>query len=140
MREPVNPPPDAASVAAGHELRDVRATTMVAFAVALTALVVLACALVIWLFDTFEGRAERQDPVLSPLAESQAPPDPRLQTQPRRNLEELRAAEERSLARYRWIDKEQGIVQIPVERAMELVAEEGLPAPESSPSAAEDRP
>ncbi len=138
MSEPVTQPPDAASVAAGHELHDVRVTSMLAFAAALAALVALACVFLIWLFGWFEARAERHDPVLSPLAESQTPPEPRLETRPSRNLEQLRAAEDRLLRRYRWIDQEQGMVRIPVERAMELVAQEGLPAPEASSPATED--
>jgi len=43
------------------------------------------------------------------------------------------------LHHYRWIDKDQGAVQIPVERAMELVAKEGLPTPDPSPPATEER-
>lgn len=138
MSEPVTQPPDPNSVAAGHELRDVRANTMLAFAVALTVIVVLACLFLIWLFGLFELRAERHDPVLSPLAKSEEPPEPRLEIKPSRNLAQQRAAEDRLLHHYRWIDKEEGVVQIPVERAMELVAEEGLPPPEPSPAAAED--
>lgn len=138
MSEPVTQPPDPNSVAAGHELHDVRAKDLLGFAVALTAIVALACAFLVWLLGFFEVRAKRHDPVLSPLVEDEIPPDPQLEVQPKRNLDELRAVEDRFLHRYRWIDKEQGVVQIPVERAMELVADEGLPAPESSPPAAED--
>jgi len=32
------------------------------------------------------------------------------------------------LERYAWVDKQNGIAQIPIERAIELVAEHGLPA------------
>ena len=139
MSEPVTQPPDPSSVAAGHELRDVRANTMLAFAVALAVIIVLACLFLVWLFDTFQRRAERHDPVLSPLVESQEPPAPRLEIKPSRNLAQQRAAEERLLERYRWIDKQEGVVQIPVERAMELIAGEGLPAPEASPPEPGDR-
>lgn len=138
MNEPATQPPDPASVAAGHELHDVRATSLLWFAAALAAMVVLACAFLIWLFGRFEAGARRHDPVLSPLAESQTPPDPQLEIKPSRNLAQHRAAENRLLHHYRWIDKEQGVVQIPVERAMELVAKEGLPTPEASSPAPED--
>lgn len=139
MSESVTQPPDPSSVAAGHELRDVRANTLLAFAVALAVIVVLACLFLIWLFDTFQRRAERHDPVLSPLVESQEPPAPRLEIKPSRNLAQQRAAEDRLLTRYRWIDKEEGVVQIPIERALELVADEGLPAPAASPPEQEER-
>lgn len=36
----------------------------------------------------------------------------------------LRAVQEAELNSYRWIDKERGIVGIPIERAMELVAKD----------------
>lgn len=139
MSEPVTQPPDPNSVAAGHELRDVRANTMLAFALALAVIVVLSCLFLIWLFDTFQRRAQRHDPKLSPLVESQVPPAPRLEIKPSRNLAQQRAAENRLTHHYRWIDKEEGVVQIPVERAMELVADEGLPASAASPPEHEDR-
>lgn len=43
---------------------------------------------------------------------------------------ELRAAEERLLSGYRWVDRAHGVVAIPVERAMELVErEQGMRRP-----------
>jgi hypothetical protein len=37
---------------------------------------------------------------------------------------ELRARQRRELSRYGWVDREQGVVEIPIERAMELIVEE----------------
>lgn len=37
-------------------------------------------------------------------------------------------AQQEELNRYRWIDQEQGIVGIPVERAVELIIQDGLSA------------
>ncbi|MFH1845132.1 MAG: hypothetical protein ABIF77_18245 [bacterium] len=39
-------------------------------------------------------------------------------------LEQHRTAEAATLSEYRWLDREQGIVRLPIERAMELVAED----------------
>lgn len=39
----------------------------------------------------------------------------------------LRAAETELLNTYGWIDQEAGVVRIPIDRAMELIAERGLP-------------
>jgi hypothetical protein len=50
-----------------------------------------------------------------------APPPPPPDAQPPRTIEEVRAAEQEALNTYGWIDREQGVVQIPVERAMELL-------------------
>ena len=44
------------------------------------------------------------------------------------DLKEFRAGEDAILNDYGWVDPEKGIVRIPVERALELVAKEGLPS------------
>lgn len=40
---------------------------------------------------------------------------------------ELEATQTKRLQGYEWIDRETGIVRIPVERAMEIIEQEGLP-------------
>ena len=42
-------------------------------------------------------------------------------------LRQLEAAQRERLGRYAWVDRERGIVTIPIERAMDLVAEEAEP-------------
>jgi hypothetical protein len=49
-------------------------------------------------------------------------PEPRLQVAPAADLQKLRATEEAKLRAYEWIDRQAGIAAIPVERAMELMA------------------
>ena len=48
-------------------------------------------------------------------------------------LEALRKADRETLSRYRWIDREKGVVGLPIERAME-VEEERLKSKEAGPS------
>jgi hypothetical protein len=55
------------------------------------------------------------------------PPQPRLETSPTRDLVALRAAEDKQLNGYSWADKQKGVVSIPIERAMELIAQRGIP-------------
>jgi hypothetical protein len=55
-------------------------------------------------------------------------PEPRLQVDAPNELRQMRAAEEATLNSYGWVDKEAGVVKIPVERAMEILAKKGLPA------------
>ena len=50
-------------------------------------------------------------------------PEPRLQIAPAADLQKLRTIEETKLRRYEWIDRQAGIAAIPVERAMELMAD-----------------
>jgi hypothetical protein len=52
------------------------------------------------------------------------PPAPRLQEDPLADLAALRAREARQLEGYAWVDRAAGRVRIPIERAMELLAEE----------------
>ena len=52
------------------------------------------------------------------------PPEPRLQTNAPGELQRWRATEDEMLNRYEWIDREKGIVRIPITRAMELVAQQ----------------
>ena len=54
------------------------------------------------------------------------PPTPRLQTQPFKDVYLLRQTEAATLESYAWVDKEAGIVRVPIERAMELTLERGL--------------
>src|SRR5436305_14248083 len=74
----------------------------------------------VWLlFTYFSVRESRQAPAVYPLAtrqENRLPPEPRLQTQPREALRELRAREDEILSSYGWIDKNAGVVRIPIDR------------------------
>lgn len=54
-----------------------------------------------------------------------APPGPRLQTDAAGDLQRFRADEERRLNTYYWIDKQKGIVHIPIEQAMKKLAATG---------------
>jgi hypothetical protein len=55
------------------------------------------------------------------------PPAPRLQVHPEMDLGAFRAQEDATLTTYAWVDKEHGIIRIPVQEAMRIVAERGLP-------------
>lgn len=54
-------------------------------------------------------------------------PQPRLEVDERGQIDDRRMQEEETLHSYGWIDRKAGIVRIPIERAMALVAERGLP-------------
>lgn len=65
----------------------------------------------------------------SPMYKAEKPVEPLLQDMVRQtqDLADYRAEMKGKLEGYAWIDKDLGIVRIPVTRAMELVAERGLP-------------
>ena len=112
------------TVERGHEDRDVSVRTILGLGVGF--LVVMAVIQVVLYFH-MEGlwaRRRGQLPAPSPVAAAlpDAPPVPRLQTAPPLDLEALRAAERQQLEGYGWVDRGAGVVHIPIERAMELLA------------------
>jgi hypothetical protein len=54
------------------------------------------------------------------------PPQPRLQTDPSTDFGQFRAAEEKRLNSYYWIDRNKGIVHIPIAQTMKEVVEKGI--------------
>ena len=72
-------------------------------------------------------------PTLRREGEERLPPEPRLQLAPGHqihpldDLKRLRADEDALLHSYGWVDRNAGIVHIPIERAKELLVRRGLP-------------
>ncbi len=59
---------------------------------------------------------------------------PSLQVDPRHDMKRFKEEEKRDLARYGWIDREKGMVQIPIEAAMDRIARDGIPGwPDKAP-------
>jgi hypothetical protein len=89
---------------------------------------VLVCLALAALFNMFESRAEQRDPALPPLAQENArTPGPLLQVSPREDLHQHRQRESRTLNATEWVNQPAGVVRIPIDRAIELTAERGLP-------------
>ena len=114
----------------GYETRDIS----VRWIVILTAAFVVSMPVVLFamhaLFDYFAAReARNQPPSLSliPRDPNPLPPSPRLQDDPMTDLKTHQKEENAKSERYAWLDRSAGRVRIPVERAMELVVERGLP-------------
>lgn len=116
----------------GHEPIPISRGGVVASGIALAALVVVVMILMRFLsayLSMADGPAtssDRQDsasaaPRLAPLAS-----EPPLSTKPSIDLHTLRAAENETLDTYGWIDREAGIARIPIERAVAILAENGL--------------
>lgn len=115
----------------GHEKRDVVFRPIVLALLGMTLAIVLVFVLMRSTLVGLGGREARNSPQANPLAASigrKAPPEPRLQTDPVRDLAVMREGEERLLHSYGWADKQRGIVRLPIERAMELLVSRCLPA------------
>jgi hypothetical protein len=112
-----------------HEKSDASPGSVAGFEFALLLLCAVSMALMAGLFYYLTERETVADTSRSPLAtERVVPPSPNLQISPTADLEQLRAEEETRLQTYGWVDQEQQIVRIPVEKAMDIVAERGVPA------------
>ena len=108
-----------------HETSDVDIGGIFRFGAGLLVVAVIVHLLI------FESRENARVPAEYPLARSQGdrlPPEPRLQTDPRQELSDLRAKEDQWLGSYGWVDRNAGVVRIPIEAAMKLTLQRGLPA------------
>jgi hypothetical protein len=113
----------------GHEVSTVGVRTISIFTVGLFVVCLVVCLILrLWL-EQLKHREQRVD-ALYPgrlAIEVDQFPQPRLQQNPRTELAEVRAEEDRNLHIYEWIDSQAGIARIPIERAMDILAEKGLP-------------
>jgi hypothetical protein len=51
-------------------------------------------------------------------------------------MAKFRAEEEKRLRSYGWVDQQQGVAHIPIDRAIDALARKGLPMRESKPAGA----
>jgi hypothetical protein len=105
----------------------------------LTAVTLVVMGLMWGVAVLFKGSLAREDPAPPALAEARearVPPGPNLQQNPTADLASFRAAEEAELATWAWVDRKKGVARVPVERALEIVASRGLPAPPPMPAPA----
>jgi len=115
----------------GRETRDVNFRWLAILGGWLAVVIVVVFLLMWGMFRYFAAREEGAQPspvTLTAHSRDQLPPEPRLQTNPLDELVALRAEEDAILGSYGWVDQEKGIVRIPVEKAMEILVERGLPA------------
>ena len=110
-----------------HETRDANIRSLTILLVGLFLLLLLSLLAMGWMFWYLAGREETSRAPRA-AAERDRPPAPRLQVDPATDLENLRKAEAAVLNSYGWVDRKAGIVRIPIDRAMEVRAERGLPA------------
>jgi hypothetical protein len=85
---------------------------------------VIASAIVFHYFVTHQSLG----PPASPFENVRAlPPSPALQVTPRRDLRQYLNSQDATLNSYGWVDQKAGVVRIPIDRAMDLLLQKGLP-------------
>ena len=130
--EPPEPkrPVDAETLARGHEADfvDVRGILLFAFWLVAVAIVIQVG---LWgLLRVFQWDARRRQPELPAAVQAslkRTPAEPRLEALPVAPRLRVRAEEEERLTRYGWVNRASGLARIPIDRAMQIVVERGVP-------------
>ena len=135
---------------ANFERRDIGIGGVLYFLLGLAIFGIFTHFLISGLFSYLQKHTEAQQPPISPIA-TNAPADtrhlpssytgsdgyvkylnanfpaPQLEVDERNQLDKIRISEEQTLSTYGYVDQKAGTVRIPIERAMDLIAERGLP-------------
>lgn len=151
--------PEAVDISAGYEVSDVKITGIVVFLVALGIFVVVTALLCYGIGGAINAHLNKEDgptnkwsktvdirqlgnlpsnPAMqNKVAElTQTFPTPRVQVDDgNEDVAELHERENLLLNHYSWVDQSKGKVRIPIERAMQLIAQQGLPVAPATQSA-----
>jgi hypothetical protein len=126
---------------AGFERQDLQVSGILYFLLGL-GVVTLLCVLGIrGVFAVLDHREKALQPPVNPLVTNvpedtrhiahgypqSAFPNPKLEEDERGQLNGIRLTEDQTLDSYGWVDEKAGTVHIPIERAMDLLVQRGLP-------------
>ena len=136
-----------------YERRDIGVSGVVYFLIGLAVILLLVVFIVAGLYKYLNNRFEAQQPAVSPLVTNATQdtrhipsaygndyekylkegfPAPQLEVNERTELNDIRLHEEETLSTYDYVDKNAATVRIPIDRAMELIAQRGLPTRQAS--------
>ena len=131
------------------EERDVKAGTIYHYLIALAVAVILTYGVCVYVLRETVHVATKEDTPPPPIRaeigskSQEVPPEPRLQgipshsTDPQLDRRVKLGADRAALEKTQWLDQNAGIAQIPIEDAMKIIAEKGLPG--ASPTPAEKK-
>jgi hypothetical protein len=123
--------PDDVNPNVAYEHGDADLTTVTKYTVALIFGVFIAATAMYGLFNYFNGGANSDEAVVPQVIRDQRPklpPEPRLQATPKLYIKDLKTAEKAQIESFGWVDQKNGIVRIPIEVAVDAVAQAGLPS------------
>jgi len=147
----------------GFEHRDISVAAVMYFIIGLAIALLVSYFVVRGVYSYLTHRFEAQQPAVSPLVANvpadtrKLPeeyktdsngadyekylqknfPQPQLETNERTELNDARLREEDILSTYDYVDRNAGTVRIPIERAMDLLVQRGLPV--RAPAATESK-
>lgn len=130
------------SVAAGYEKRDLSVRGIVIFLAALVIMLGLVFVVTNGVMLAFTGHPpplQYPPQGLSNAPTPDLPPEPRLEAVPGAQNEQSTSSEEQKLNSYGWIDQKAGVVRIPIDRALDLLLQRGLPTRQQTPNQFQDQ-
>jgi len=111
----------------GYERTDADVRSLLKFGAALFVILVAVLISMKWMFSYY-AKSQPLGPPASPFESARVlPPQPRLQVAPHLDLQAYCAAQLEDLESYGWVDQHNQIVHIPVDRAMDVILQRGLP-------------
>lgn len=121
----------------GYEVSDANIKAVLGVAVGVL-IFSIACAVIVqgmfWWFE--KGTGQKEQPKTERVKEPSAKTydnEPPLQESPEADMIQFRKEENAKLENYGWVDKGKGVVHIPVEEAMKLTLQRGLPTSKTVP-------
>src|ERR1700676_3604598 len=136
-----NPPPPDPNMTNhdGFEQEDLSSRSALYFLAGLVLVGLVVYLIVFCMYRFLDRYATAHQPPMSPIITPQADaravttenaetfPQPRLEENERTQLRSFIEVQDRKLATYDWVDKDRGTLRIPIDRAMELIEQRGLP-------------
>ena len=111
-----------------YEHRDADTSSLLKYGLALVIVLIVVLFSMKWMFSYF-AKSQPLGPPASPFENARVlPPQPRLQAKPGADLRSYCGEQIRKLNTYGWVDPANGVVRIPIDRAIDATIERGLPA------------
>jgi hypothetical protein len=114
-----------------YEKRDINPAVVFKITLGLLLVTALVAAALVGYIGWQQERATAADPAdtaVKRFESGRAFPAPQLQETPTLDIQALHAHENQILGSYGWVDRDKGLVRVPIEEAMRLTLERGLPA------------
>jgi hypothetical protein len=129
---------------AGFEHQDVSSRPVYGFLISLVVVGVLIYYIMWGMFHFLNAYNRKNEAAVSPMVQAEQDtrepdgahtnrkiqsefPEPRLEDNERTELAPFRYQEEQTLNSYGWVDQNAGVARIPITKAMEVIAQHGLP-------------
>jgi hypothetical protein len=134
---PEGPPP----IEEGHEPSDVGIRGIrgiVIFGIVFVVVAVVVEVIMIGVMDVFKSEQTALNKTKPELFKDETGqfPLPQLQPNTTADMAEFRHSESQGLEGYSWVNEKEGIARIPIERALKIVADRGLPKAPPDPTPA----